>query len=183
MRKNNYLPSRGVVLSSSWRWCLDCVSGSPVPQRTSWWCYYWTLCSQSRGRWRREGREREGDVGQEISLHSVNPVETSNQLYVHFYCSCSWNMSMFVVHISSERRMKTCFNSTEKVKAHLKTYFDRCQQALVGGIGVDQELSLLCTQCFEVSYKLVVLRSSHRRMDRHNTETMCTLPQRLTDSQ
>ena len=40
--------------------------------------------------------------------------------------------------------------STDKVKGHLKTYFDRCQQALVGGIGVDQELSLLCTQCFEV---------------------------------
>ena len=37
------------------------------------------------------------------------------------------------------------------MKAHLKTYFDRCQKALVGGIGVDQELSLLCTQCFEVS--------------------------------
>ena len=43
------------------------------------------------------------------------------------------------------------FNSTEKVKAHLKTYFDRSHQALVGGVGVDQELSLLCTQCFEVS--------------------------------
>ena len=39
--------------------------------------------------------------------------------------------------------------STEKVKNHLKTYFERCQQAR-GGTGVDQELSLLCTQCFEV---------------------------------
>ena len=41
-------------------------------------------------------------------------------------------------------------SSTEKVKDHLKTYFDRCQQVLVGGMGVDQELSLLCTQCLEV---------------------------------
>ncbi|CAI8034865.1 E3 ubiquitin-protein ligase RNF213 [Geodia barretti] len=42
-------------------------------------------------------------------------------------------------------------HNTEKVKCHLKTYFDRCQEALVGGMGVDQDLSLLCTQCFENS--------------------------------
>ena len=40
--------------------------------------------------------------------------------------------------------------STVTVKAHLRTYFDRCQQTLVGGVGVDHELCLLCTQCFEV---------------------------------
>jgi hypothetical protein len=43
-------------------------------------------------------------------------------------------------------------HDTEKVKGHLKTYFNRCQQALVGGMGVDQELSLLCVQCFENSF-------------------------------
>ena len=43
-----------------------------------------------------------------------------------------------------------CMHSSEVVKGHLKTYFNRCQQALVGGVGVDHELCLLCTQCFEV---------------------------------
>jgi hypothetical protein len=42
-------------------------------------------------------------------------------------------------------------HNTKKVKVHLNAYFTRCQQALVGGVGVDQELSLLCVQCFEVS--------------------------------
>jgi hypothetical protein len=40
-------------------------------------------------------------------------------------------------------------HNTKKVKVHLNAYFTRCQQALVGGVGVDQELSLLCVQCFE----------------------------------
>lgn len=40
--------------------------------------------------------------------------------------------------------------STEKVKEHLKTYFKKSQQALVGGIEAHQELSLLCAVCFEV---------------------------------
>ncbi|CAI8002393.1 E3 ubiquitin-protein ligase rnf213-alpha [Geodia barretti] len=45
-------------------------------------------------------------------------------------------------------------HDTENVKNHLKSFFNRCQQALVRGTGVDQELSLLCTQCFEnATYK------------------------------
>ena len=36
------------------------------------------------------------------------------------------------------------------MKHHLGNYFDKSREALVGGVGVDQELCLLCTQCFEV---------------------------------
>ena len=37
------------------------------------------------------------------------------------------------------------------MKHHLNNYFDKSREALVGGVGVDQELCLLCTQCFEVT--------------------------------
>ena len=40
--------------------------------------------------------------------------------------------------------------STEQVKAHLNDYFCRSQQALIQG-GLDQNLCLLCIQCFEVN--------------------------------
>ena len=45
------------------------------------------------------------------------------------------------------------------MKHHLANYFDKSQEALVGGVGVDQELCLLCTQCFEVILKLIALSS------------------------
>ena len=51
--------------------------------------------------------------------------------------------------------MLTAYFSTEMVKGHLMTYFQRCQQALVGAMGMDQELSLLCTLCLEVSTPLM----------------------------
>ena len=92
-------------------------------------------------------------------------------------------MSAFVgiiyIQISSQRmssNLFVSFNSTEKVKAHLKTYFDRCQEALVGDMGVDQELSLLCTQCFEVSCLGVVQIYDYdlrHMIGRHTTESTC----------
>ena len=48
--------------------------------------------------------------------------------------------------------------STEQVKKHLEDYFHKSQQACTQG-GLDQNLCLLCIQCFEVSCMCRVCKS------------------------
>ena len=97
-------------------------------------------------------KEREGREEQETLPHSqmIPEKEMRIQSYVRSCYSFSWNMSM-TRNIVALVCLYLLLCSTEKVRDHLKTYLDRCQQALRGGVGVDQELCLLCTQCFEVA--------------------------------